>query len=319
MEAKSFLFKLATICTSLAAMIVVINYSIDIYGLFGSTSERQLRVHVNERTSKYLLSYNYIPENFEGIIVGPSLSANLNTKFIEDYKIYNASIMGANISELRFLINNIVENGNIRFVIVCLDPYLTKDHGKKSARIDPREYYGALGSTNLLKTYLIRFVRENKLFSSKFPNDIHNDYGFNNFNLTMPNDPKTMILQKVRERSPESTYIDPVAEKELDETLQYLRKKGIKIFAYFSPIPYQILQINRDNYAQYQTRMENLFEERDILLDLNDEKYQAYTADFNTYIDHGHLSEQGQTFVLEELKNALLKYVTPQNGDLSGR
>ncbi len=320
MEAKKFLLKVSVISLSTIAVFVTFNYFLDIYGLFRPGDHRELKVYTNERTSKYLLSYHYIPDNFEGIIIGPSLSANLNTKTIKEYKIYNASIMGANISELRYLVDNIVDRGNLRFVIICLDPYLTKDHGKKSARIDPKEYYGALGSTNLIKTYLFKVIRENELLPDKFPNNIINDYGYNNFNLELKEDnPREKILEKVKQKSAETTYVDPTAEDELGATIAYLRQNNIQVMAYFSPVPHQILSINTENYRAYQNRMLRLFAEQDIVLDLNDPRYTAITSDFNTYIDHGHLSEEGQKFVLGELKQALLENVQPRNLKYSER
>ena len=320
MEAKKFLFRVSGISFLLMAAFVTFNYFQDVYGLFHPCKDLELKVYTNERTSKYLLSHRYIPENFEGIVIGPSLSANLNTETIKDYKIYNASIMGANISELRYLVNNIVERGNLRFVIICLDPYLTKDHGKKSARIDPKEVYGALGSTNLIKTYLFKVIRDNELLPGKFPPDATNAYGFNNFNPELAKgDAREKILEKVRLKSAESTYIDPVAEKELGETITYLRQRQIRIIAYFSPVPHQILSINHQNYKAYQDRMRQLFSSEDILLDLNHERYQAITADFDTYIDHGHLSKKGRDFVLGELRQALLKHVHPKNSSYSER
>ncbi len=320
MEAKRFLIRTLVISAAIIISFAGINYYMDIYGLFRPKEDRALKVYVNERTSKYLLSYEYIPENFEGILIGPSLSANLNTKTLKDYKIYNASIMGANISELRYLVDNIVERGNLRFAIICLDPYLTKDHGKKSAMIDPKEYYGALGSTNLLKTYLFRFIREYEVMPNRFPKDVINDYGFNNFNLEMKEkNPKAKILEKVKTNAAETTYIDPIAEKELNETVAYLRANGIKVFAYFSPIPYQILSINRENYSAYQQRISKIFNHQDILIDLNQEIFKPITSDYNTYIDHGHLSEIGQKFVLEKLNQSLKEHIQPQNIKYSGR
>lgn len=320
MEAKKFLFRVSGISISLITAFVVFNYFQDVFGLFHAANGDELKVYTNERTSKYLFSYNYIPENFEGIIIGPSLSANLNTQTINDYRIYNASIMGANISELRYLVNNIVERGKLRFVIICLDPYLTKDHGKKSARIDPKEFYGALGSTNLIKTYLFKIIRDYELLPGSFPSDVTNGYGFNNFNLELgQGNARQKILEKVRLKSAESTYIDPVAEKELGETIAYLRQHQIRVIAYFSPVPYQILSINHQNYQAYQQRMKQLFTSEDILLDLNDEQFKAVTSDFNTYIDHGHLSEKGQDFVLGEIRKTLLKHVQPGNLKYSER
>jgi hypothetical protein len=282
---------------------------VDIYGLFLGRKER--KVYVNERTSKYLLSFRYIPENYNGFIVGPSLSANLNPKFFENFKIYNSSIMGANISDLHYLIKNIHEKQKMDVVIICLDPYLTKDYGKKSATIDPKEYYGALGSTNLLKTYLMYFIRNYKLLPDRHAPELINEDGWNNFELEMKNlDARRSIEEKVKLKHYEETKIDPRSYEELKEVLQELRRKNIRIVAYFSPVPYQIYSIGRKDYASFENKMKALFTEDDILVNLNDEKYQQVTSDYSNFIDHGHLSAAGQAFVLNELRTQLQKLRT---------
>jgi hypothetical protein len=44
-----------------------LNYYIDIFGLFRGTGNR--KVYINERTSKYLYSYRYIPENYDAVLI----------------------------------------------------------------------------------------------------------------------------------------------------------------------------------------------------------------------------------------------------------
>jgi lysophospholipase L1-like esterase len=312
MSSRRFIITALLISFFILISIAAVNYFVDPYGLFHNTKNRKIEVQANERTSKYLLTYRYIPENFEGFIIGPSLSANLNPEEIKDYRVYNASIMGANISDLHYLITNMVERGKMRFAIVCLDPYLTKDHGKKSAMIDPKEYYGALGSYNLFSTYAIQYIRDNNLMPRQLPKGLINAYGYNNFNLAMQgNDAKKMILEKVQNRSSEPIVIDTAAVRELDETLQFMREHKIKVIGYFSPVPYEIYQLHRAKYVSFQRIIGGLFKDEDVLLDLNLPEYETFTKDYNTYADHGHLSYKGQKFVLGELHKVLLKNVQP--------
>ena len=305
MDSKKFL-KLFSITTLLIIVVFVsLNVYIDIYGLFLGRKDR--KVYVNERTSKYLFSFRYIPENYNGIIIGPSLSANLNPSYIQNYKIYNSSIMGANISELKYLIDNIQTYGKIKIAIICLDPYLTKDFGKKSSSIDPKEYYGALGSTNLLKTYLMYFVRTYELLPNTYSRDIISENGWNNFELEMKGlDAKKIIDEKVQQRKYEAPHFDPRAHKELGEVVNKLRSNNVQIVAYFTPIPYPIYSIGKKDYLFFEENMRKLFKEGDIVINLNDEKYKSVTADYKNFIDHGHLSSSGQTFVLNEIKTHLV-------------
>src|SRR5688500_16644008 len=71
-----------------------VNIWIDIYGLFLPVKGREIQVYNNDRISKYLLSYRYIPQNFNVAILGTSLSANLDVTVYNRkqnlFKIYNA-------------------------------------------------------------------------------------------------------------------------------------------------------------------------------------------------------------------------------------
>ncbi|PZR12585.1 MAG: hypothetical protein DI539_19895 [Flavobacterium psychrophilum] len=306
MNSKTFLIRFALITGSVILSVILINVYVDIYGLFLGRKER--KVYNNERTSKYLLSYRYIPENYDAIIIGPSLSANLNPRQIKGYTVYNSSIMGANISDLHYLISNIIERGNIKLAIICLDPYLTKDFGKKNVTINPKEYAGALGSTNLSKTYLMYFIRKYNLLPNSYAPDIIDENGWNNFELEMKDlHPEKIIEQKARLRQFEKTEINEEAYKELRTVLEELRTRHIKVVGYFSPVPYQLYSIGSDKYHSFETKIRKLFTTDDIVLNLNEEKYWPVTSDYRYFIDHGHLSASGQDFVLREIQNSLSK------------
>lgn len=304
MTSNSFLKRYVIISLSITIVIAGINYYIDIFGLFRGKKDR--KVYINERTSKYLFSMRYIPENFDGFIIGPSLSANLNPEGIKDFKIYNASIMGANISELDYLINNIADKGHMKFAIVCLSPYLTKDHGKKAATIDPIEYYGAFGSTNLLKTYLLYFVRKYNLAPNRYSPNTHNVVGWDNFELEMNNlSAKDTILAKAARNDFDHAIIDTVAYRELGQTLEKLRSKNIQVIGYYTPVPYQLYTLGKDEYHDFENQVNKFFTPKDVLINLNDEKYKAANEDFSMFIDHGHLSAKGQFYVLHSLDSTL--------------
>ncbi|SRR5579871_92691 len=304
MSNKKFLLTYIVVTFFAVALIAGINYYIDIYGLFRGKKER--KVYINEHTTKYLFSFRYIPENFDGVIFGPSLSDNLNPQELKGFNVYNASIMGVNISELDYLVDNIVAKGHIKFAIICLSPYLTKDHGNKSANINPKEYYGALGSTNLLRTYLLYFIRKYNLAPYRYAQNISNANGWNNFELEMHNiDPKDSIEQRAIRKEFDSTRIDPVAYEELKNTIIKFRQHDIKVIAYFTPVPYQLYQLNIDNNNKFVDSISALFGKNDVLLNFNDEKYKFLNDDYNSFIDHGHLSASGQKVVLQVLDSAL--------------
>ncbi|MFZ1529697.1 MAG: hypothetical protein WAT19_13155 [Ferruginibacter sp.] len=309
MNSRKFLYTYTIITVLLAALLAGINYYIDIYGLFRGKKER--KVYINERTSKYLFSMRYIPENYEGFIAGPSLSANLNPEQIKEFKIYNASIMGINVTEMNYLVDNIIDKGHMKFAIICLGRYLTKDHGRKSANIDPKEYYGALGSTNLLKTYLLYAVRKYNWAPGRYAANVYNTAGWNNFELEMKNlHARDTIEKRAALKIKDTISIDTVAYRELDYILKRLRSNNIKVIGYYSPVPYKLYEVDKAAYLDFEKEIGKLFNDQDVLLNLNDEKYKAENDDYNNFIDHGHLSANGQKFVLNEL-GSVLKQLYP--------
>lgn len=310
MTSTVFLRRSAILTISIVGVFLLTNIYIDIYGLFWGRKDR--KVYTNERTSKYLLSFRYIPENYDGFIIGPSLSANLDPTQITNYKIYNASIMGANISDLHYLIKNMVNKGKMKVAIICLDPYLTKEFGRKSATIDPKEYYGALGSVNLIKTYSMYVVRSSNLFQSTFRPTMADANGWNRFDLEIKNpNPQKAIEEKVNSNFIEQIKIDPNAYMELKEVIAELKAKNIKVVAYFTCKPYGIYLVGKKYYNEFENQMLKLFDSNDLMINLNDARYKYITSDYASFVDHGHLSAKGQAFVLGAIDSLI--HVNNQN------
>lgn len=304
MASNLFLKRFAFSTVLILSVVVAFNIYVDIFGLFLGRKNR--KIYTNERTSKYLLSFRYIPENYDGFILGPSLSANLNPTQIRSGKIYNASIMGANISDLHYLVKNMINRGKMKVAILCLDPYLTKEFGKKSATIDPKEYFGALGSVNLIKTYTMFAVRNSNLFQAKFSPVMTDENGWNRFELEMKEiNPKKAIEEKVDSNFIEQTKIDSEAYLELKEVINELKKNNVKVIAYFTCKPHSIYLVGKKHYNRFEREMLQLFDSNDLVMNLNDEKYKSVTSDYASFVDHGHLSAKGQTFVLKAIDSLI--------------
>lgn len=301
MTSKRFFY--GTIISVLLWCLIVIgiNFYLDEFGLFGNAEKKLIKIYYNERMSKYLFSFNYIPNNFDGVLIGPSLSDNLNTKVIKLYKTYNASINGGNISEIKPIVDNLLEHNNkVKFCIICLDPYFTKDHGKKTSNIGLSDYWGALGSLETLKLYI------NKQYDTKI-----NEFGFYDFNQEkMALDPKKEF--EVRSKKPEQKiYIDPIAFDELRQVIANLRKHNVKILGYFYPRPNYKESGYKDAYKIYQAKICTLFNSSDYVWDFNTESYLAFRKDFNNYSDGGHLSYQGASVVLSVIEAKLNEFIKP--------
>lgn len=285
-----------------ALILAAINFTIDIYGLFWRDGKTGISIYSDERTSKFLLAHRYIPKNFNGYLIGPSLSANINTKEFLSYKIYNLSMMGANITEQYTVLAKALEVKSPSKVIICLHPYLTADYGMKTNMINEKEYWAALGSISLYKAYLLYLVREFNLLPHKYPKNQFNDFGFNNYNdLLKSDDVKSRIEIELQRPDAVKSKIDPQALEEFDLMIADLKERGVQIIGYFHPLPYQIFNKFELDINKYQSTIREHLGEDALIIDFNNPEYLYFTSDYSNYIDHGHLSEKGQKFLMREI------------------
>jgi hypothetical protein len=302
MEAKRFFYRSLLASALVVLGLVLINFQIDLFGLFHSTRGKSISIFSDERSAKYLLAHRYVPENFEGYILGPSLSANINPKGLKELKVYNLSMMGANITEQKAVLEKALERSTPKVVILCLHPYLTADHGMKTELINPKQYYGALGSVGLYKTYAIGLARHFNIMPSKFPKGQFNDYGYNNYNDLLQAMP---VQDKIKEQllRPDAikTAIDSIAWLEFNEVIDECVAKKIKIIAYFHPLPFVLYDKFRIPYASYKEIVEKALMDKATVIDFTTSQYEFFTKDLTNYIDHGHLSEKGQSYLLPEI------------------
>lgn len=307
MTFKKYFYGTIGVSLCIILSIIAFNIYMNEYGLFGNAKGKSIKIWHDERTSKYLLSYNYIPANFEGILIGPSVSANLNTKNIKEFKIYNASLNGGNISELKYITDNIIQRGNLKFIIICLCPYMTKDHGRKTSSIDPREYWGSLGSKQALELYIDKLFR--KLGFRH--HDRYNDYGYNNYNLLKEKSnikPAKELQNTIDKENPQETAnkvetMDEIAFTELVQLVNAARGKKIQIFGFY--YPYYIEKYNEAAYTSYKDKIDKIFTNQDFIWNMNSEEYVNFRSDLSNYYDKGHLSWKGADILLKEINNKL--------------
>jgi hypothetical protein len=286
-----------------------INVWLDIFGLFHDVHGRALPVYHQERASKYLLSYSYIPQNFKTIIVGTSLSDNLDVgpynQIHPDSPIYNASIMGGSITEVSAIANKAIEGG-IKNVIFCISPYQLKESGFKEMELNKKMYYSALGSKNLYETYVVALIRKSNLLPEQFPEQHISAYGTNFFtDRYRVNDVAAKIREVATALKGKPLAIDSAALQEFSQLVETFRSRQINVIAYFHPLPAEMLESNKVEHLAFQDLAKQILNGYGTLIDFNDARYQAFSSDYSNYIDNGHLSEKGQAFVTTELLNAL--------------
>jgi hypothetical protein len=298
MTFKKYFFNSIILSALLALMFVFLNYSMNEYGLFGDVAGRSINIWHNERTSKYLLSYNYIPSNFEGVLVGPSVSANINTKNINKFKIYNLSITGGNITELKYITENIFNKKPLKIMVLCLYPYLTKDHGFKTSHISTQKYWGSFGSKETVVFYCIKF-----LIKMGLKHDVFNDFGYNNLKLLEERQLDLRQMEQDLNKNKQKINIDDIAYEELSELIISARKKNIKIFAFY--FPYYIKNYDEKNFINYKMKIEKLFDFRDAVWDFNNKQYDDFRNNCANFYDGYHPSKMGSDFLTKEISDKI--------------
>jgi len=302
LTSKSFAIIVACIVTILVGPFIAYNFLQDDFGLFWSNGPK--RIWTQEKTSKYLFSFRYIPRNFEGLLIGPSYSdGSVDTRRLKGYRIYNLSMEGGNATELRAAALNAIERGHLRFIIFCLGPYITKNSGIKGNEIDSKEYWGSLFSLLPLRLAQAKLALKarnasdvwagSEWGSAELPRQT---YTWNDFVERETADP---VEQEIR--------IDPVAYQHLGDIIRAAHQHDVKIFAYFFPYNVWSAQtaVHSGDWGRYRARILSLFDpQRDIVWDMMSPDYASLRQDAACYSD-GHLSGAGVTLMLADIQRTL--------------
>lgn len=286
------------------SVVVTISYAANDFGLWRHRDS--VRIWGLEKTSKYLLSHRYIPENFDGILIGPSVSANLDTRAIKDSKIYNLSMVGGNISEISKAATLFIERAQSpKVVIICLYPYLVKDHGMKSFEIHEKEYLGSLFS---IPAAMIWAYKARAILSPQSDEFSDSAAGLNRYELSMHKGDLEKIASE-QKNLPALTAaeiektVDPIAYAELKQLINLARAKDMTVIAYYHPLfepVYQRMQ-RTGEWVYFKEKMEQLFHPDDHVIDMNTRKYQALRTDQALRLEASHLSTAGSAELVKDL------------------
>jgi hypothetical protein len=285
------------------ALVAGANYALDFYGLFADTADRPIRLYANERTGKYLLSLRYIPANFQGIIIGPSVSQNWDVRRVGSIHIYNASVDGANISEEKLIADNAFARGRMRLAVFCIHPYLTMNHGRKTDYMSPREYWGALGSIQLLRDYT-GAVLAHLLGTPAFADG----NGVGSSEAEADDAEAAARWQRAMRHAqapPPDLTVDEQAVSEYALLVRSARAHGAVVVGFIPPIYAVGYRSQGEAYQNYFSRMRKLFAPDETIIDFNAPQYTSYTADAATFYDGTHLSRRGAGFFSRELTRLL--------------
>ncbi len=277
-----------------AGLLATINMAVDPYGLFHSNRGRNCTVHFNERTTKYLLGHRYIPDNFDAFMVGSSISANWDTEQIHGYPLYNASLKGGNISEGKLIADKVIQRRPPQLLLIIIYPYMTETFGRKAGSMVEAEYWGALGSQQLLVDYgfmaAARMGWAERLFTS---------YGLNNFHAPKPT-PSDGPVKELRE-----FHVEERALKEYADLLDSARRAGVTIVGVIPPVYSGHWQSQQTAYQAYFHRIKPLFRENESIIDFNTPEYIPLCSNPDNFTDGTHLSQSAAAEVVSALDQYL--------------
>ena len=306
MTSKQFVAAFLAGAAGVAAVVVAFNAYVDVYGIFRPARGRRLPLYGEERLVKYLHTFRYIPENFDGVLLGSSVSDNLETDRLGGYRIYNASINGGNIEDVKPLAENLFRRGEMQLTVFCIHRYLTLDHVKKTELMSPRQYWGALGSPQLIAAYVSGLAIRSGFLESGYAECGARRFGWSSDTAQSRKAIGEALDGIARGTAPAGNYtIDPVALAELKDILAAARRHSRRVLVFHPPLPAPVLAARTAQYERYRDTINALLQPGDLLVDFNGPQYAEMRADFGNFVDAVHLSHTGARLVSDELGRAL--------------
>ncbi len=284
---------------ALAGAGVAANYRLNAFGVFGDVRGKSYQSYLNEdREAKYLYSFNYIPSNFDGILVGSSISGNWDTRKIGPAKTYNLSIVDATMTEERILAENILSRRKLSLVLFCVYPRMVHTHGRRTAYMQPRDYWTALGSEQLLREYKNRILAR-----AGHRTPFFDDFGTLDFsNLERNADHMKAVYRRYHR---DQIVIDETGFAEYAALVDEARASGARIVAFVPPHYAEVW--NTPDYAAFLSRMKTLFRPNERIIDFNDEQYDQFRKNPDNFYDGVHISTKVTDFLVAELNSQLLE------------
>jgi len=286
-----------------AAAVAGVNWRINFYGLYGNVAGQVRVVSANERWTKYLYTFNQIPANYDSLLAGSSLSANLETAKVRGLSLYNLSTSGSNIHEQAELVSNAIGRGSFKLLVVTLYPYILKDHVAKGGQLTAQDYWSGLGSVPLIEDYLVWGATRAHVFRGRFTAS-----GAQNLDISgnQPVDADVAFRRELDSLGTAMRFaIDPVAVGELRMMIAQARAAGLRIVVYLPPIYRPRFATFHEAYADFYARTLPLFAAQDTVVDFNDGTFQAFTANPRNFFDGVHYNQIGAGMVSEEFARRL--------------
>lgn len=294
MSAKRWLFLTLTLLLAGVICSILLAAVLDPYGIFRSARGRKLYAYDFERSAKFFLNRNYVPENYDALLIGPSSCSNWYLPVIAGHHFYNESLPGGNAAEGDLLTHEALQRGHYKVAIVVLFPTMTASH-VVNQKMDASSLEEAIGSFHLY------YNAAAQLLVSKGMR-FHKSHAGPNGESELP---YTRSLTPIKF---ENAYfaIDPMGAQQLQHIVKQLQDHGTRVVYLIPPASEPTLELNAANFAQWKQRILPQLPSAP-LLDMNEPSYLALRSNMDNYIDVFHMEPEGAARATQMMAEWLTK------------
>ena len=283
----------------LLALLVLVDVGIswwmDPFGVWRNAAGRHLLASEDERRAKALLNEDYVPENFDALIIGSSASMSWRPDLLTGYKFYDESVEGANASELRAIVEPALKKGHFKVALMVAHPLITSFHdlGDGLGQVSRREALGSISSIKLewemieerrhphaeLRSADGRRVKN--IHTQPWPGDVYARYNVDK---------------------------DPVALEDYRGLVEDLGAHGVKVIYVTYPLYAPFYAVNAEVLAAYSKEIAEMMP-AGPMIDFNTPEFAEFRGDATNYVDKIHLSAAGSeklTRIINERMHQIL-------------
>ncbi len=271
---------------------VLLNVRLDLFGLYGKDNAR---VHTLDRYSDHLLSYRYVPDHFDEILLGNSVTTDWDTSLLPAHRIFNFSTFGSNLHEQKIEAENMIRFGHLRTAYILLHPTMMNTVALPTAYLGEQDRQSAFGSTQLLLVYA-RILSE-RLAAARAGSALPPVY--------FPSGGRVFAIPRVArytKQPPQYFLIHPQAVADLRDLLTEFREHGIRVYFIVAPLYKPLEDLAAEEYRNFREKMRAVAGPDMVTFDLDsDPSLQALRTDDGSYPDFTHLTPAATRPVLMAL------------------
>jgi hypothetical protein len=288
MNPRNWLITTVGVTAVVVACVAGVNAALDPYGIFRDPTGRNLPGYGEDRLAKYLLNTRYVPANFDSLLVGPSVSGNWPVGNIKGLNIYNESLSGGDIAELKSLVDNSIASWRPKAVLLIVTPYVTLSHEFKTVTMTPDLRSRALGSLNLVYTYKEWASHELGRSTPIFDAAGSVDYSF----LENKHVALNATLKDLLDPAKSGFDIDPEAMDAYRGLVAELQARKVPIVFIIPPMADELYRPKREAFTTYTNMVLGLRTERDRVIDFTSDAFKDLWSDqADSFTDGVHLHQ----------------------------